>query len=154
MQRTIITGPKTAVLHTKNARVRDVQAPEIQTLLQDMVETMRKADGIGLAAPQIGVSLRVCVTEIDGVVGYYINPSITAHSREKVLFEEGCLSLPKKFLLMERSVSITIRYTDEQGVARKEKPRGLLAICLQHELDHLDGILIVDRYREQIKKHS
>lgn len=154
MQRTIITGPETPVLHAKNARVKDVSTPEIQTLLQDMIETMRQADGIGLAAPQIGVSLRVCVTEIDGMVRYFINPTITSYSREKILFEEGCLSIPKKFLLIERSESITIRYTDERGIERKEKPRGLQAICLQHELDHLDGVLIVDRYKEQIKKRK
>lgn len=150
----IVTGATTAVLREKTKKVTDPLAPETQTLLSQMVATMRKAEGIGLAAPQIGRSLRLCVTEIDGVVRYFINPTITARSRTKVIFEEGCLSLPGKFFPIERSESITVRYTDETGRERKEKPRGLLAICLQHELDHLDGVLIVDRHAHQRGKKN
>ncbi len=145
----IVTGAQTKILRERALRVKDPLAPEIQQLLPEMVTAMRAAEGIGLAAPQINVSLRIAVTEIDGFVKYFINPKITSFSKEKVFFEEGCLSLPGKFYSIERSESITIRYTDEKGKERKERARGLLAICLQHEQDHLDGILIVNRFEQQ-----
>lgn len=138
-----------SVLHQKTIAVRDPLAPEVQQLIPEMIATMRRAKGIGLAATQVGVGLRLCVTDIDGEIRTFINPKITAHSREKIPFEEGCLSLPGTFLTLDRWERITVRYLDETGVARKERLHGLLAICLQHEVDHLDGFLIVDRHRRQ-----
>lgn len=149
----IVTGAENATLHAKNANVQDPLAPEIQTLLSEMLEAMRKADGIGLAAPQIGKNLRICVIEIDGVIKNFINPKITSASDKKILFEEGCLSLPGEFFAIERSEQVTVRYTDETGKDKKLRARALWAICLQHELDHLDGILICDRYKNQKNKH-
>lgn len=148
----IVTGAENAVLHAKNETVTDPLAPEIQTLLPEMLEIMRKADGIGLAAPQIGKNLRICVVEIEGVVKNFINPKITSASDEKILFEEGCLSLPGEFFAIERSEQVTVRYIDETGKDKKLRARGLWAICLQHELDHLDGVLICDRYKNQKNK--
>lgn len=145
----ILVGAENQVLHAPNATVKDPLAPDIQALLQDMVQAMRAADGIGLAAPQIGKNLRICVIEIDQNLSYFINPKISSSSAAKVLFEEGCLSLPGEFMQIERSEQVTVRYQDETGCARKLHARGLLAICLQHELDHLDGVLISDRYKKQ-----
>ncbi len=149
----IVTGAENDILHAKNENVKDPLSPEIQSLLPEMLVAMRKADGIGLAAPQIGKNIRVCVVEIEGVIRNFINPKIASFSREKIIFEEGCLSLPGELFPIERSETITIRYLDETGANRKLKLRGLWAICLQHELDHLDGILICDRYKNQKNKH-
>ncbi len=149
---TIVTGAENTILHAKNETVKDPLAPDIQALLPEMVVAMRQADGIGLAAPQIGKNLRICVIEIDGIVRNFINPKITSASTEKILFEEGCLSLPGEFFTIERSEQVTVRYLDEHGQEKKLRAHGLLAICLQHELDHLDGILICDRYKKQGKK--
>ncbi len=150
----IVTGANNTILHATNVRVKDPLAPEIQSLLPAMVQAMRAADGIGLAAPQIGHNLRICVIEIDNVLRYFINPSITSTSTDKILFEEGCLSLPGEFFAIERSERVTVRYFDEHGQDKKLRARGLLAICLQHELDHLDGILICDRYKHQKNTHA
>lgn len=149
----IVTGAENDILHANNVNVKDPLAPEIQSLLPEMLEAMRKADGIGLAAPQIGKNLRICVIEIDDVIKNFINPKITSASDEKILFEEGCLSLPGEFFAIERSEQVTVRYIDETGKDKKLRARGLWAICLQHELDHLDGILICDRYKNQKNKH-
>jgi peptide deformylase len=148
----IVTGADNSILHAENQTVKDPLAPEVQALLPEMLAAMRQANGIGLAAPQIGHNLRICVIEIDGVVRCFINPKITSFSREKILFEEGCLSLPGEFFAIERSEHVTVRSLDETGAEAKLKARGLLAICLQHELDHLDGILICDRSKNQKNK--
>lgn len=150
----ILTGAENAILHAKNEPVKDPLEPEVQALLPKMLEVMRKADGIGLAAPQIGKNLRICVVEIDGVIRNFINPKITSASDEKILFEEGCLSLPGEFFAIERSEQVTVRYVDETGADQKLRARGLWAICLQHELDHLDGVLICDRYKNQKNRHA
>jgi peptide deformylase len=150
---TIVTGAQTEVLRTKTAKVRDPLTPEIQKLITDMFEAMHKADGLGLAAPQIDISLRMCVIEIEGNKMVFINPQLTSLSREKIVFEEGCLSLPGQFLPIERSERVTVRFQDEHGTDRKIKASGLLAIALQHEVDHLEGILIIDRYKKQKIKH-
>lgn len=149
----IVTGVDTEVLRTKTKRVKNMLDPEIQALIPDMFESMHAADGLGLAAPQINRSLRLCVIEIDSQRFVLGNPKITAFSKDKILFEEGCLSLPGQFLLIERSEKVTVRYEDEHGSERKLKAHGLLAVAVQHEVDHLDGILIVDRYKKQKIKH-
>lgn len=149
----IITGATTPILRAKTARVRDPLAPDIRALIPEMFEAMHRADGLGLAAPQINIPLRLCVIEINGQQMVFINPQLTSLSRDKIIFEEGCLSLPGQFLPIERSERVTARYQDEHGIERKLKASGLLAIALQHEVDHLDGILIVDRYKKQKIKH-
>ncbi len=150
---TLVTGAQSAVLRAKTTKVRDPLAPEIQALIPEMFEVMHKANGLGLAAPQIDLSLRLCVIEIEDKQMVFINPQLTSLSREKIIFEEGCLSLPGQFLPIERSERVTVRFQDERGENRKLKTSGLLAIALQHELDHLDGTLIVDRYKKQKIKH-
>jgi len=151
---TLITGDTTEILLRKTALVKDPLAPEIQKLLPQMVETMHKENGVGLAAPQINQSLRLAVAEVDGKVYYLINPEITSYSQEKIVFEEGCLSLPEQFFPIIRSEEITLRYQNEKGLPKKMRAKGFLAIVIQHEVDHLDGILIINRYKKQQKKSS
>lgn len=145
----IVTGAKNPTLHTPTTLIKNPLDESIQNLLPEMLRIMREANGIGLAAPQIGLSLRLCVIEIDGVIRYLLNPKITSTSKEKVLFEEGCLSLPEDYFEIERFAKVTVRYQNEKGEDVKLRAHGLLAICIQHELDHLDGKLIYDRYVEQ-----
>lgn len=145
----IVTGRDTEILHRKTERVKDPLSPDIQKLIPIMFDSLRVAEGIGLAAPQIGHSLRLAVIEVDGKRTVLINPKVTAYSREKILFEEGCLSLPKEYFLIERSERITVRYEDEYGKEIKKRASGLFAIVVQHEVDHLEGILIADRFKNQ-----
>lgn len=145
----IVTGKDTEVLHRKTARIKDPISPDIRNLIPVMFDSLRVAEGIGLAAPQINQSIRLAVIEIEGDRTVMINPKITSYSREKILFEEGCLSLPGEFFLIERSERVTVRYQDEDGKEVKKRASGLFAIVIQHEVDHLDGILIADRFKNQ-----
>lgn len=145
----IITGAQTEVLHKKAQKVKDPNTPEIRQLIEDMFESMHAAEGMGLAAPQIDVSLRLAVIEWEGERFVFVNPTLTSLSKEKVLFEEGCLSLPQQFFWIERSEQVTVRYQDELGQDKKMKASGIMAIAIQHEIDHLEGTLIVDRYKKQ-----
>lgn len=150
----IVTGEKTDVLNRKAVPVVLPLSEETKALLDEMVVVMRQAEGVGLAAPQVGVSERICVIEVDGVVSKYINPEITSRSQDKILFEEGCLSLPGQFFPIERHEKITVKYYNEKGLPKRVRADGLLAIVLQHEIDHLEGILICERYRKQKIKHG
>lgn len=147
----LVTGKDTEVLNNKTALVVDPLAPEIQSLLPEMIETMHRENGVGLAAPQIGKGIRLAVAEVDGKEYYWINPTITTHSEEKILFEEGCLSLPGEYFPIVRSERVTLKYIDERGLPKKLRAEGLLAVVIQHEVDHLDGILICNRYKKQDK---
>lgn len=148
----IVTGAKNPTLHTKTALIKNPLDESIQGLWPEMLRIMREANGIGLAAPQIGLSLRLCVIEIDGIIYNMVNPKITSTSGEKIFFEEGCLSLPEEYFEIERFAKVTVRYQNEKGEDMKLRAHGLLAVCIQHELDHLDGKLIYDRYQEQRQK--
>lgn len=151
---TLITGATTEILLKHTELVKDPLSKDIQALLPEMVETMHKENGIGLAAPQINKSIRLAVAEVDDTVYYLINPEITSYSQEKILFEEGCLSLPGQFFPIIRSEEVTVKYQNEKGLPKKLRATGLLAIVIQHEVDHLDGILIINRYMKQQKKSS
>ncbi len=148
----LVTGAKNDMLHAKTALVADPLAPEIQALLPEMIETMHREEGVGLAAPQIGQSIRLAVMEVDEKQYFLINPEITSLSQEKILFEEGCLSLPGEFFPIVRSEGLTVKYLNEKGLPKKLRAEGFLAIVIQHEVDHLDGILICDRYKKQQKQ--
>lgn len=141
-------------LRKKAQKIKDPLDKKIQKLISDMTETMRENNGVGLAAPQVGKSIRLCIIEDEDKRYVLINPTITASSREKSLAEEGCLSCPGKFLLVERPSEVQIRFTDEFGKARKIKCKGLPARVVQHEIDHLDGILIIDKGIEPKKSHT
>ena len=121
----------------------------IRKILDDMVETMHAAPGIGLAAPQVGHALRMLVVDIakEGEPSKpmkFINPEIAWTSKELTPWEEGCLSLPEQFAEVERPKEVKVRYLDETGAKREIHATGLLATCVQHEMDHLDGLLFVD----------
>ncbi len=117
----------------------------LQPLIDDMVATMRAADGMGLAAPQVGVSARLFVAELDDEVYVFINPRVIAASAETEAADEGCLSLPGYRGLVERPARVTVRGKNRRGKERTIEAEGALARCFQHEIDHLDGILYTDR---------
>lgn len=121
----------------------------VRRLMDDMLETMYAAPGIGLAAPQLGVDKRVVVLDVaekdsppDPRV--YANPEILWTSEELASYEEGCLSVPDHYAEVERPARIRLRYLDRENTLREEEVSGLLATCLQHEIDHLDGLLFID----------
>jgi len=135
-------------LHTVARPVQAVDA-RIKALIADMLETMYEAPGIGLAAPQIGVAQRILVVDCakDGEPANPIriaNPEILAVSDELATYNEGCLSLPEHYADVERPAKIKLRYLDHQNEIRELEVEGLLATCIQHEIDHLDGTLFVD----------
>lgn len=122
---------------------------ELRRFLDDMLETMYEANGCGLAAPQVGVSKRAVVVDIaregeEPAPMYLVNPEIIWKSDEKEICEEGCLSLPELRAEVERSASVRVRYIDYDGKACELLAEDFLAVAIQHELDHLDGILYID----------
>ncbi len=142
------------VLHQRAQEIPDITAPEMQNLIADMFYTMTHEKGCGLAAPQVGIGLQLSVIEAEGnrfVIG---NPEIISTSKERVFFEEGCLSLPGREYGLIRHEKITVRYTDEHGSQKKIKLKGFLAIVFQHEIDHLYGIMINDRFEDQEKART
>ncbi|MTI10624.1 peptide deformylase [Curvivirga aplysinae] len=123
---------------------------EIRQLMDDMMETMYDAPGIGLAAPQVGVSKRVLVMDIgDEETGpqpiKMANPEIAWASDDMSSYNEGCLSFPEQYANVDRPSQVKIKYLDENNVAQELDADGLLATCVQHEIDHLDGVVFVDR---------
>lgn len=129
----------------------------VRRLMDDMVETMHAAPGVGLAAPQVGVLKRVVVvdaTREDEESRPYrmANPVVVWASDERAVHEEGCLSLPDHYAEVSRPAEVRVAYLDENDVARELYATGLLATCVQHEIDHLDGILFVDRI-SQLKRN-
>jgi len=137
------------VLAQKASKVLDATDAETQTLIDTMFVAMRKEKGVGLAAPQVNVSKRIAIIETDGETFTLINPKITHQSDEFVLFTEGCLSVPGKELPIIRHKKVTVQYLDREGAECILKAREFLAIVCQHEIDHLDGILMTDRYTQQ-----
>ena len=135
------------ILKRKCAPVAEIDA-RIATLLEDMLETMYAAPGIGLAASQIGVLERVMVVDVSENKDRpyrMINPEIVWSSAESDVQEEGCLSLPKQYADVKRPSQVKITYLDEAGANHELEAEGLLGRCIQHELDHLEGILFTDR---------
>lgn len=133
------------VLRQKARRV-SLTDGAFQRLVDDMIETMRAAPGVGLAAPQVGVPLRLAVIEVEERVTVLVNPEITRRSAEVDLPDEGCLSVPGYWGRLERHVSVSVRARDRHGKElRIANAAGLFAQALQHEIDHLDGLLYVDR---------
>jgi peptide deformylase len=136
------------ILKTRARPVKPADADLVRDLIPRMFATMYQAPGIGLAAPQVGQSLRLIVIDLvpddKRQPHSLINPEIVATSEELATREEGCLSLPGQYADITRPARIRVRYLDEAGVKRELQADGLLAACLQHEIDHLDGILFVD----------
>ena len=148
------------IVEVPDPRLRQISSPvekvddEVRALIRDMFETMYDAPGIGLAAIQVGVPKRILVIDLqepeveDGPPikdpRVFINPEIIKHSDEEVPYLEGCLSVPDQYAEVERPDHIRARWLDENGKAHEEQLDGLLAVCLQHEMDHLEGILFID----------
>ena len=129
---------------------------EIKKLMDDMLETMYAAPGIGLAAIQVGILKRLVVIDISKAEEkknpiFLINPQIIHKSKKTSVYEEGCLSLPGQFAEIERPAECTLKYVDYNGREKELKAEGLLATCVQHEVDHLNGILFID-YLSKLKK--
>jgi len=150
------------IIETPDPRLRVISTPveaiddELQTLIDDMFETMYAAPGIGLAAIQVGVPKRVLVIDLqepesdeEGAPAVkkplvFINPQILEGSAELSVYNEGCLSVPDQYAEVERPARIRASWMDRQGRIHEEELEGLLATCLQHEMDHLEGILFID----------
>ena len=152
--RKILTEPN-KLLRQISESVKTVGVEE-QKLMDDMLETMYEAPGIGLAAIQIGIPKRIIVMDIsrDGKKKepiYFVNPVIKNKNEAKSIYEEGCLSVPDQFAEIERPNSCEVEYLDYDGNKQLIKAEGLLATCIQHEMDHLEGILFID-YLSKLKK--
>ncbi len=150
-KRTILTGADTPVLRAKAKRVTTV-TKKVKDLIKEMGELMVKADGVGLAAPQVGESLRICIAPVNGKFMALINPEITSRTAETNVDEEGCLSLPGIYLPIARANGITVTFMDSKGQNQERKLEMFEARVVQHETDHLDGVLIVDKPTPEGKK--
>jgi peptide deformylase len=152
------------LLRQKSQKVRRVEAAT-QTLIDDMIETMRAGNGVGLAAPQIGVLKRIIVIEVPAEedspedsaakseLHALINPEIVKYGNQEEIAEEGCLCLPHYVAEVRRSFRVTVKGRDRKGKEVRIKGEGLLARALQHEVDHLDGILFTDRVEDMSTLH-
>ena len=154
MIRKILIEPE-PILRKKCDPVEKVD-DELRKLMNDMIETMYKAPGIGLAAIQIGILKRLVVIDISKDEKkrnplFLINPEILNRSKKTSIYEEGCLSLPGQFAEIERPSECTLKYINLEGKEKELKASGLLATCIQHEVDHLDGVLFID-YLSKLKK--
>ena len=154
MLRKILTEPD-PILRKKCEPLEKVDE-ETKKLMDDMLETMYAAPGIGLAAIQVGILKRLVVIDISKEEEkkkpiFLINPQIIHQSEKTSVYEEGCLSLPGQFAEIERPAECTIKYIDYDGKEKELKSDGLLATCIQHEIDHLNGILFID-YLSKLKK--
>ena len=151
--KTILTEPN-KFLRQVSKPVKKVGKDE-QNLMDDMLETMYAADGIGLAAIQIGVAKRIIVMDLskDGKrkPQYFVNPVIKNKDSLKATYQEGCLSVPNQFADIDRPKKCLVEYLDYDGNKQLLKAEGLLATCIQHEMDHLEGILFID-YLSKLKK--
>lgn len=156
-----------SILTAPDPRLRQVSRPvdkvddALRALMDDMLETMYDAPGIGLAAIQVGEPLRVIVMDLAGegeepAPRYFVNPEILDPSEELGVYQEGCLSVPEFFEEVERPATCRVKYLDYHGREQILEAEGLLAVCIQHEMDHLEGVLFIDHLsrlkRERILK--
>jgi peptide deformylase len=139
------------VLKKKAGKIQDPKDPEIRELILDMLETLKKNDGLGLAAPQVGKSLQLCVISFEGKTYILINPQLKSKSWKKSVAEEGCLSFPGLFIPVKRHQRVTVKALDRNGKEIIIKADGMLSRVLQHEVDHLEGIPFTKR-KAKIKK--
>jgi len=155
------------ILIVPDPRLKQVSEPvghvddDLRALMDDMLETMYEAPGIGLAAIQVGVPKRVIVMDLakqdePKAPRFFVNPEILWRSEETAPYEEGCLSVPEIYDEVERPAQVKIRYLNYAGDQVEEDAEGLFAVCIQHEMDHLDGVLFIDHLsrlkREQAVK--
>ena len=150
----ILTEPNRLLRQVSN--VVEKVGDEERILMDDMLDTMYHAPGIGLAAIQVGIPKRIIVMDISRDENkkepmYFVNPVIKSKNKEKARYEEGCLSVPDQFAEIERPNSCEVEYLDYEGKKQLLKADGLLATCIQHEMDHLEGILFID-YLSKLKR--
>jgi len=146
----ILTGEKNPILRQKSKFVEHL-TKEVRDLIIQMKKIMENDNGVGLAAPQINVSQRIIICNVDNKFYSFINPEIVKSSKETSSIEEGCLSLPNIYGEVERPEKIILKAIDSDGKKIKLKVFGLLARVIQHEIDHLDGILFIDKAKNIIK---
>ena len=152
--KTILTEPNKILRQISNPV--DHVGEEEQKLMDDMLETMYAAPGIGLAAIQIGIPKRIIVMDISREKEnknplHFVNPKIVWKADEEIIYEEGCLSVPSQFAEINRPKECHVKYLDYYGEPQLLKAQGLLATCIQHEIDHLEGVLFID-YLSKLKK--
>jgi len=151
--RNILTEPN-KLLRQISQKVEKIGKEE-QKLMDDMLETMYSANGIGLAAIQIGVPKRIIVMDLskekEKKPMFFVNPEINNKNKVHSVYEEGCLSVPNQFAEIERPSTCEVKYLDYNGNEKILKAEGLLATCIQHEMDHLEGVLFID-YLSKLKK--
>ena len=152
--KTILTEPNKLLRQV--SKIVDKVGNEERSLMDAMLDTMYNAPGIGLAAIQVGVPKRIIVMDISRDEDkkeprYFVNPVIKNRNKEKAKYEEGCLSVPDQFAEIERPNTCEVEYLDYHGKKQLLKADGLLATCIQHEMDHLEGILFID-YLSKLKK--
>lgn len=150
-----------SILRYPDSRLNKIAKPvtvfdeRIKTLVNDMIETMYDAPGIGLAAPQVDVHEQIVVIDISeerNAPQIFINPEIIKASAEKAVYDEGCLSVPGIYEEVERPARVTVRARDINGLLFETRAEGLMAVCIQHEIDHLKGFMFVD-YLSQLKRN-
>lgn len=148
------------ILTVPDPRLKEVCEPvttvdaDLRALMDDMVETMYEADGIGLAASQIGEMVRVVVMDLSDERDqprHFVNPEIEVLTEETAPYSEGCLSIPGVYDDVERPTRVRVKYLDYDGQPREDVAEGLYAVCIQHEIDHLNGVLFID-YLSRLKR--
>ena len=148
----IITYPN-PILEKKTEKITDPKTPEIKELILDMLETMEHAqNAVGLAAPQVGKSVSLCIIKTDGKTHILINPKIKSRSWKKEICEEGCLSFPGQYIPVKRSAKVKVEALNRNGEKIILKGEGLLARAFQHEIDHLNGILYITKENKPCTK--
>ncbi len=148
----LVTVP-TPTLRERSTEVdlHAISTPEFQTFLDDLIETMFVEDGVGIAAPQVGRNERICIVHEHGGAKVYINPEIAKMSETTQESEEGCLSVPGVWGMVTRAKKVTFRALDRHGRQVEFDAKGFMATVYQHEVDHLDGILFVDKATKIVK---
>lgn len=147
----LITFPND-ILRKKSKRILNPTDDKIKKLIAEMTNTLRANKGVGLAAPQIGENIQLCIIEIEDELFVLINPEIKKLSGDIILAEEGCLSFPGKFLQVERYEKVKVKAIDANGKKQVIRARGFFARALQHEIDHLGGTLFIDY--QDVNKNS
>lgn len=150
----IVTGTDNKILRTKSSPVKKIDK-KIKKLIADLIETMSGADGLGIAAPQVGVNVRIFIARLNyntpnETMTPMINPEFLKMSDETGVYEEGCLSVPGRFGMVRRHTAVTIRFMDKRGKIQTLNLDGLNARITQHETDHINGILFVDKMEREV----
>jgi peptide deformylase len=150
----LIKPHKTLLLKSQSLARTEIKSTKIQTLIDDMIKTMKKADGIGLAAVQVGILLRLTIIDVGNGPFTVINPKYINKSFRKIPFEEGCLSIPGVYGQVVRPETVRITFLDQQGRRHFLKTGGLLARVLQHEIDHMNGMLFTSKVISYTEKQQ